>query len=179
MKFFLTYSTPPRLSIIILGYYSESNSNGDTSNVTDFRIEMDMARYMPGWDKMAVVPYYSSNQKTFEVLLQEYVSNRSSIKQIHMTKQPIWDYKQITHMIHGLIRSTGYSSQISITFPVLKNHCYVYSPSLLSRISHHVGVNFIAWITCTWIIFYPMVLLYIYLVKLSNIFSMVVLFIQT
>lgn len=83
-----------------------------------------------------------------------------------MTKQISWDFAQVTQMLHFLVRQAGYHHNVSITYPVVGQHCWVYSPSLISRVSHDKCLQCLTCITCTWIVFVP--LYYAFRQKASN-----------
>ena len=119
-----------------------------------------------GWQSIVVVPEKGQAQKTFRGLLEEYVASPSKLKQMHMTKQISWDFAQVTQMLHFLVRQAGYHHNVSITYPVVGQHCWVYSPSLISKVSHDKCLQCLTCITCTWIIFVP--LYYAFRQKASN-----------
>jgi hypothetical protein len=171
----MEHNDKPEIAIKIHGYHTESidesytstDSDGNrtvhyqtrTIEVTDFSFTFDLSEYVSNNGIIHTVSKNNRERNVMEVL-NEYVKNENSLKNIEMKKVVIWDYGSLTKAISTVIRQQGYHKDLRITFP-LRNHIVrVESDHTFAKFTRNIWTQILCIITCLWIIFYPILWLY-------------------
>ena len=82
---------------------------------------------------MGATPQASS--RSFEEWVTDYIRSKRIVKEFILRKEIYaWDLAALTTSLEQLIRSTGYSSSISVNFQTTPECVHVYSPNAVSRI---------------------------------------------
>ncbi|KAI8896105.1 hypothetical protein BC833DRAFT_598865 [Globomyces pollinis-pini] len=167
-KFFMSHLSPPKVTIQVNGHHQETRtrtvvrdgqSHMETyqESVQDFNFTFDISPFVsPLWARIACVPIPGQPPKTYKDTLAEYATSKNKLKEIHLEKQANWDYGQISNMIVGCVRATGYPHSIIVTYPTTGNKVHVYASGGVSQLAHNNCVKCLCVVTCLCIIFFPM-----------------------
>ncbi|CAG8621743.1 26880_t:CDS:2 [Dentiscutata erythropus] len=175
-RFFVARNDKPQMAITVTGYHTESiddsyyttDSDGNSRRVDqsrnveviDFKLTIDLSSYILPTGVMYTIP--KKNHPPVEIMqvLREYVEHENLLKEIEMRKVVIWDYESLTKAISSTIRQQGFRNDIRITYP-LRNHIVkVQSGHKLAHFLRNAWVKFISFITCLWLILWPLSWLY-------------------
>ncbi|CAI2178534.1 16962_t:CDS:2 [Funneliformis geosporum] len=176
LRFFMEHNDKPEMAIKIHGYhmetqddsYTSTDSDGNTTvhyqtrtvEVTDFNFTFDLSEHVSINGIIHTIPNKLNKRKDVMELLNEYVKHGNRLKNIEMKKVVIWDYESLTKAISTVIRQQGYRNDLRITFP-LRNHIIrVESDHKFARFTRNIWTKILCFITCLWIIFYPILWLY-------------------
>ncbi|KAJ3190578.1 hypothetical protein HK101_008587 [Irineochytrium annulatum] len=176
-RFFMTHLVEkPALIVRITGSHTEShtrtetttNADGSTSThtvtetrtVTDFSFRMDASNYVaPDWERCVARARKNKPQDSdfgqWREVLEAYTSSTNQLKEIHLKKEIIWDYANLTPQLRALVRMTGYRNDIHISYEHRAHEISVYSSSEIMKLSRACWMRTLCVITCLWIIFLP------------------------
>lgn len=101
----------------------------------------------PGTWKDVINAYTISENK-----LKEYPYNYF---RIHMKKQILWNYAELTQSLMYCIKNAGYDHSISITYPMRCDKVKAFSSGPISQMAHSIYVQIFCVLTCLCIIFAP------------------------
>ncbi|XJO72687.1 hypothetical protein BDV3_003774 [Batrachochytrium dendrobatidis] len=170
-RFFMSNLQNPRLMVDIHGYHTEtkyieevrdgeSRTTSRQEDVSDFRIKIDVTRLMSTyWSRIVCVPDKNASPRNLRETLEDYTRSDHIWKEIHLTKQPLWDFNELSCALEFAVRQTGYMHKIKISFPQKAAKVSVYSSHTLSRLSRSTFVWVICILSCLWIIVLPIYLL--------------------
>ncbi|KXS22573.1 hypothetical protein M427DRAFT_27094 [Gonapodya prolifera JEL478] len=179
LKYFLTLRDSqdrPQLIVRVMGSHIDKDANGHhhtnhqehQRTVTDFDIMMDASNYIsPQWSQMVALQAYDPTRalrvvptKTIAEVLGEFTRSENLLKEIHLRKQVLWDFDQLTPAIVVAVRSTGYGGHISVTYPTHKDRVTAKAPNSLAMATDSCLVKTLCVLSCLWIIFWPAWVLY-------------------
>ncbi|KIM26487.1 hypothetical protein M408DRAFT_9907 [Serendipita vermifera MAFF 305830] len=76
-----------------------------------------------------------ASSRSFEEWVEDYIRSRRVVKEFKFFKEIYtWDLDTLTTSLEQLIRSTGYTSSISVKFSTTPECVHVYSPNAISKI---------------------------------------------
>ncbi|CAB4397525.1 hypothetical protein RhiirA5_448939 [Rhizophagus irregularis] len=175
LRFFMEHNDKPEMAIKVHGYHTEvvdesytsTDSDGNrtvhyqsrTVEITDFNFTLDLTEHI---STNGIIRTISKNNKQKDILelLNEYVKNENTLKNIEMKKVVIWDYESLTKAISTVIRQQGYRSDLRITFPLRNHFVRVESDHKFAKFARNIWTKILCFITCLWIIFFPILWLY-------------------
>lgn len=131
---------------------------------------------------MYVTPDKKTGQvKTVRQLCDDYVHEHNKLKELRLTKVIEWNYPELTRgkntiieRIHiyvssdyvlytaftAAIRAHGYYHSVEISFEMKEYRITIKSGSDLSRLADNKAVRFLFFITCLWILAWPILWFY-------------------
>eukprot|EP00842_Homolaphlyctis_polyrhiza_P006756 jgi/Hompol1/7081/HPOL_005186-RA len=166
-RFFMSHIDKPGLVIAIRGWHREWRTrvvqrDGRTEieryeeDVTDFHFHLDAGAYVsPAWSRMVCMPRPGQVPQSYRTTIEEYTRSRNILKEIHLVKQPLWDYDNLTRAIQFCIRQTGYPHFISVNYTMPNSQISVFCDHPLSRVAHNTCMRILCVLTCLCIIFAP------------------------
>ncbi|KAI8978594.1 hypothetical protein BDB01DRAFT_265068 [Pilobolus umbonatus] len=178
VQFLYQHNSIPKMEITFHGYHDETvwvtkvttDNNGEsrhvqepcTRRVEDFLFSVDCSdEVSPICQGMYVLPDPKTGEvKSIRQLCDEYVREKNSLKELHMDKVIHWDYDQLTKAFTAAIRSSGYYQEVDITFERSNHKVTVKTDTSISRFADNKVVRFFFFITCLWIIAYPLLLIF-------------------
>ncbi|KAI9331385.1 hypothetical protein BDR26DRAFT_870454, partial [Obelidium mucronatum] len=144
---------------------SRTETHHETHTVTDFNFSIDVSNYISNeWERVMAVPKQTSTEQQpvlgpWKAVLDQFISSKNLLKEIHMQKEVVWDYGNIQNSIVMALRMAGYGHNIRITFPKLNYMVSAYSDSTLSKATDSMAMKVFCVVTCLCIIFYPIFLM--------------------
>ncbi|ORX49866.1 hypothetical protein DM01DRAFT_1337996 [Hesseltinella vesiculosa] len=178
VQFLQQHNTAPRLKINFHGYHEETHyrtrntrdEDGNwreerepvTKQVDDFQFSIDCSdEVSPQCHGIYVMPDPKTGAiKTVRELCDEYVHTNSQLKELRLTKVINWNYAQLTRAFTAAIRSHGYRHSVAITYELENYRIYVKSNSTISQMVDHKAIRVLFFITCLWILAWPILLLF-------------------
>jgi hypothetical protein len=67
----------------------------------------------------------------------------------------VWDYAELSTVIHAAVRQVGFRKQITISYPMTEHTVKVKSSSKLARTARDPCVKLLCIMTCLWVVFLP------------------------
>ncbi|KAI8926231.1 hypothetical protein BC831DRAFT_511872 [Entophlyctis helioformis] len=102
------------------------------------------------------IPESGNAPKTLRETIEDYTHSSNILKEIHMIKQPLWDFQGVTKAVEYCVRATGFPNKITIAFPTTNNKVSAFSSHPLSRMAQSCWTWCLLAVTCLWIIFLPL-----------------------
>lgn len=123
----------PTMYIIVHGYriHNLSNikkginillhtSNSKRRKITDFKIKINLTNLILEpqtiYLKETSNPLVSDEVLSVDLILDRYIKNENSSKELEITKEVEWDYEKIKTTIYDNLRSKGYTNTIKTKF---------------------------------------------------------------
>ncbi|KAI8328401.1 hypothetical protein BD560DRAFT_441857 [Blakeslea trispora] len=177
VRFLHQHNTPPRLIIHFHGYHEETtwtietvrNRDGDevqervptTRQIDDFKFDLDCsADVSPECQGIYILPDpKTGEQKRLRQLCDEYIHSKNALKELKMTKEIQWDFDNLTRALTSAIRDSGYFEFINITYSLENQETVVKTDEKISKLVDNKYVRFFFFITCLWILAWPIVYL--------------------
>lgn len=132
----------------------------DDEIVIDFDFYLDLSQLMDqNCKRLAYIPREGEQPKALQTALEEYSKNNNPLKELLVRKQPLWDWERVAKALNFIVRSTGYSHVVEITFPVDGTRVDAYSSTQLQKIKNSKLLQGISCLSCAWICLLPMYLL--------------------
>ncbi|KAJ3111663.1 hypothetical protein HDU96_005477 [Phlyctochytrium bullatum] len=158
----------------------------ETKTVVDFSLDIDVSALVcPIWEHVfAVQPGTRARQRKWSPLakhflevegltqedraswrqiLEQFTRSKNVLKEIHLTKEIMWDYETLESSIENAIRATGYVYPVEITFDRTFDKISVYAATRLSKAFRSWWFWVLLIVTFLWI---PVLPLY-YLLRLK------------
>ncbi|KAI8850893.1 hypothetical protein BC829DRAFT_388028 [Chytridium lagenaria] len=125
-KFFITHlAQRPGLFIHIEGThnnYAHRDTRLKKDVIVDFSLTVDASHYVhQHWESLFALQKRSSKPQAFHEVLEEYTHSKNPFKEIHLVKQIPWDFRNLRAALKSIIRRTGYSHHLQITFSYPKS----------------------------------------------------------
>ncbi|KAI8137880.1 hypothetical protein BJV82DRAFT_633629 [Fennellomyces sp. T-0311] len=173
LQFLKQKNTAPLMAVRFHGYHEETHwrtrstrdNDGNlveerepvTRRIDDFCFEIDCSEYVsPNCEGMYVLPDRKTGlTKSVRELCDEYVHEQNQLKELRLTKLVEWDYAQLTRAFTAAIRSHGYHHSIEISFEMKEHKIIVKTGSRVSRMVDNWMVRWFFFLTCLWIISWP------------------------
>ncbi|KAH6587362.1 hypothetical protein BASA50_001291 [Batrachochytrium salamandrivorans] len=172
-RFFMSNVQNPQLTVDIHGYHTERKyreeiqSDGTTNttthdeDVSDFRIKIEVTRLMSTyWSRIVCVPNKETGPRTLRETLEDYTRSENIWKEIHLTKQPLWDFNELSRALEFAVRQAGYNEKVKISFPQQAAKVSVYSSHTMSKLSRSTIVWVLCILSCLWIIMLPIYMIF-------------------
>ncbi|KAI8074593.1 hypothetical protein BC940DRAFT_329140 [Gongronella butleri] len=177
-QFLQQHNTPPRMKIKFHGYHEETyyrsrnvrDEDGNwreerepvTKTIDDFVFYTDCSNDIsPECRGIYVMPDPKTGEiKAVRDLCDEYVRSPSQLKELRLNKVIEWDYTQLTRAFTTAIRQHGYHHSVSISFEMENYRVYVKSNSTMSRLADHKAIRFLFFITCLWVLAWPLLVIF-------------------
>ncbi|KAI8373063.1 uncharacterized protein BYT42DRAFT_56977 [Radiomyces spectabilis] len=178
LQFLYQHNKPPRMKVKFHGYHEETqwkprttrNNEGKlvtelepiTTQVDDFLFDIDCSHDIsPACQGVYVMADPSTGEsKTVRQLCDDYVHEKNQLKELQMTKVVLWDYPQLTRAFTAAIREQGYLHTVKITYEKEDDKVTVKTDTPLARWIDNRVIRFIFFISCLWIIAWPVVWLF-------------------
>ncbi|KAI8093313.1 uncharacterized protein BX664DRAFT_329424 [Halteromyces radiatus] len=172
-QFLHQHNNAPEMKVKFHGYHEETyyrtrNTRDEEGNwreerepvtkrVDDFQFDIDCSNMVsPECRGLYVLPDPKTGQvKTVRELCDDYVHESNNLKELRLTKVIDWDYAQLTRAFTSAIRAYGYYHSVDISYEMKNYKVTIKTNSTLSRMSDHKAVRFFFFITCLWIIAWP------------------------
>nr|KAJ3422240.1 hypothetical protein HK105_000599 [Polyrhizophydium stewartii] len=170
-RFFMSHLDRPGLLVRIHGYHHETRTRvvheGASTRVETYQVQVDdfnfslnaSAYVSEQWSRLVCMPRNGKPPLTYRQTIEEYTRSRNKLKEIHLDKQPLWDYENLTRAIHFCILQTGYPHTIQVSYDIPNSKVSVYADTLLSKSAHNTCIRVLCVLTCLCIIFGPIYLL--------------------
>ncbi|CAO3621947.1 unnamed protein product [Cunninghamella blakesleeana] len=173
VQFLQQQNTPPRMKVKFRGYHTETHyrtrnirdSDGNyreereeiNKTVEDFNFDIDCSKDIsPECRGVYVLPDRKTGLiKTVRELCDDYVHEVNQLKELRLTKVIEWDYAQLTRAFTAAIRNHGYHHSVEITYEMENYKITIKTDSAWSKMSDHKAIRFLFFITCLWIIAWP------------------------
>ena len=166
-NYFMSYMDAPKMDIQIYGTHTERRDHYRTvdgervhevriETITDFNFSIDISALIyHDWSRLVCLQD-GSVASEWKQVMELYTSSNNPFKEIHMTKQPIWDYQELKLALTNCIRSTGYLHRIEITFQPRSEKVSAFSSGWLSKLAHNTCCQCLLWCSCLCIIVFPL-----------------------
>ena len=165
-NYFITNLGKPRMSILFHGSHQETrvrttHVNGQmrtehhTVTVTDFSFEIDVSNLIGDQWLRLVCMQDGDKPAAWKDVLDSYTLSRNKLKEIHMHKQPLWEYNDLRCSLESCVRATGYTGSVSIQFITRSDKVSAYSSDTISKVAHNKIVKVLCVLSCLCIIFAP------------------------
>ena len=177
-NYFLSHMEKPQLHVRFKGTHVESYTESITKRdgtvkhvqkdrtVVDFDFSLDLTMHiLAQWTRLLCLEN-GQIAGSWQEVLQSYTRSKNVFKAIHMTKQPVWDYRDLQTALEYCVRAAGYIYELDITFPTDGNKVSAYHSGTLSRLSQSLLAQIMLVITCLWIIAFPIY----FLTRIKNLF---------
>ncbi|KAH6582528.1 hypothetical protein BASA60_001892 [Batrachochytrium salamandrivorans] len=138
-RFFMSNVQNPQLTVDIHGYHTERKyreevrSDGTTNTTT-----------------------HDEDVSDFRIKIE--VTRLMST--IHLTKQPLWDFNELSRALEFAVRQAGYNEKVKISFPQQAAKVSVYSSHTMSKLSRSTIVWVLCILSCLWIIMLPIYMIF-------------------
>ncbi|CDS06023.1 hypothetical protein LRAMOSA08551 [Lichtheimia ramosa] len=178
LQFLHQHNSAPKMAVRFYGYHEETHwrtrssrdNDGNwveerepvTTRVDDFCFQIDCSEYVsPQCIGMYVTPDKKTGQvKTVRQLCDDYVHEHNKLKELRLTKVVDWNYPELTRAFTAAIRAHGYYHSVEISFEMKEYRITIKSGSDLSRLADNKAVRFLFFITCLWILVWPVLWFY-------------------
>ncbi|KAI8087990.1 uncharacterized protein B0P05DRAFT_584700 [Gilbertella persicaria] len=175
LQFLYQHNKAPYLIIHFHGYHEETvwtmettrNRDGEevtervptTRQIDDFKFDIDCsAEVSPVCHGIYVLPdAKTGEQKAVRQLCEDYVRSQNALKELKLTKEIHWDFNNLTRALTAAIRDSGYFEHINITYTLENNEIVVKTDEKISQLMDNKYIRFFFFITCLWIIAWPLV----------------------
>ncbi|KAI9468943.1 MAG: hypothetical protein EXX96DRAFT_99295 [Benjaminiella poitrasii] len=175
LQFLYQHNKPPRMAVHFYGYHEETtwttqatrNNDGElvqervptTSRVDDFQFEIDCSSDISSaCQGVYILPNpKTGEQQTLRELCDQYVRSKNSLKELKLTKEVNWDYNGLTRALTAAIRNSGFYENIDITFKMEDHEIIVKTDKRISRWIDNLYLRGFLFITCLWILVFPVV----------------------
>ncbi|KAI7898367.1 uncharacterized protein BX663DRAFT_533361 [Cokeromyces recurvatus] len=175
LQFLYQHNKPPRMTVHFYGYHEETtwtsqttrNNEGElveervptTRRVDDFEFEIDCSSDIsPICQGIYILPNSKTKeQPTLRQLCNQYVHSKRSLKELKLTKEVNWDYNGLTRALTNAIRNSGFYENVEITYKMEDHEIIVKTNSRISRWSDNVYLKGFLFITCLWIVVFPII----------------------
>ncbi|KAG0183237.1 hypothetical protein DFQ28_000107 [Apophysomyces sp. BC1034] len=177
-QFLYEHNTPPKMSVRFYGFHEETHwrsrssrdSNGNlveerepvSQTVEDFDFMVDCSGNVSSeCQGVYVMPDPKSGQvKTVRQLCDDYIHEHNQLKELQLTKVVEWNYAELTQALTAAIHAHGYCHHIHISY-VMKNYkITVKTSSQISRMADHWLVRLLCFVSCLWIVAWPVLWLW-------------------
>lgn len=178
MQFLYQHNTPPKMSISFYGYHDETtwttrisrDADGNecrtqeptTHRVCDFNFSVDCSDDVsPICQGIYVLPDPKTGEvHTIRQLCDNYIKEKNKLKELHLEKVINWDFNELTEAFTSAIRNSGYYDTIEVNFFFENHKVTVKTAAPISRFADNKIARFFLFITCLWIIAYPLLVLF-------------------
>ncbi|KAI7861666.1 hypothetical protein BDF14DRAFT_1866113 [Spinellus fusiger] len=172
LQFLHQHNTPPGMYIQFYGYHEETHwrrrvsqdSDGNrteemepvTQRVDDFTFQMECSQYVvPVCQGLLLRPDAQGVSKSVRELCDDYVHEDRQLKELQLTKEIQWNYAELTRGLTAAIRGCGYINTLEISYKMKNHKVIVKAGSWVSYMSDHWLVRGFFYLTCLWIIAWP------------------------
>ncbi|KAL0089209.1 hypothetical protein J3Q64DRAFT_1727548 [Phycomyces blakesleeanus] len=175
LQFLNEHNTVPGMAVHFYGYHEETHwrrrttrdSDGNiteesepvTQRVDDFTFDVDCSQdIIPICQGIYVLPDKKTGLvKAVRALCDEYVHEKNKLKELQLTKVVNWNYPELTKAFTAAIRAHGYTSTVEISYRMKSHKVIVKTSSWISRTSDNRVVQVLLFISCLWIIVWPII----------------------
>ncbi|KAJ1341112.1 hypothetical protein BSLG_004283 [Batrachochytrium salamandrivorans] len=79
-------------------------------------IKIEVTRLMSTyWSRIVCVPNKETGPRTLRETLEDYTRSENIWKEIHLTKQPLWDFNELSRALEFAVRQAGYNEKVKIS----------------------------------------------------------------
>lgn len=146
---------------------STRNNNGElvqervpvTNRIDDFQFDIDCSDNISNvCQGVYILPNpKTGEQQTLRELCDEYVHSNNALKELKLTKEIDWDFNGLTRALTAAIRDSGFYENIEITYTMEDHEIIVKTDSNISRWTDNKVIRFFMFITCLWILVWPVI----------------------
>ncbi|KAG0055401.1 hypothetical protein BGZ83_008674 [Gryganskiella cystojenkinii] len=172
-RFFVAHNDRPTMHVRISGHHTERReecerqSDGQHKTVVkhvrinDFDIDFDLTPYIQPRGTLYTAPDPKTGiAPTLREVMEQFAEEENPFKEIHMQKNVVWDYTELTRAITHAIRCTNYRYTIDIRYPCSNNVVKVYSSAPVANFMRNNWTKALCCLSGVGIIFYPARALY-------------------
>ena len=164
--YFMSYMQAPQMNVYIQGTHTERRVHTRRVNkktkrqvrhvtVVDFNFTIDISALIdPEWSRLVCLQE-GNVMDEWKQVLESYTKSNNAFKEIHMTKQPIWDYEQLKLALINCVRSTGYTHRIRVSFLPRAEKVSAFSSGFMSKMAHEKGCQWLMLLSCLCIVLCP------------------------
>ncbi|KAF9116827.1 hypothetical protein BGX27_010444 [Mortierella sp. AM989] len=167
-RFFVAHNDRPTMHALIRGHHTEKCDSIETDSagnrkvvsrslhVEDFKMDFDLTPYISPRGTLYTAPDPKTGKNfTIREVMEQYAEEENQFKEIHMVKNVVWDYEDLTRAITHAIRSVHYRYTIDISFPCTNNVVIVRSSSPLANFMRNGWTKALCFVSVVGVIFYP------------------------